>query len=131
MELDVRKKIIPVHSDINRKKIRSISCPTAMRVAFNLSDQRAQIPVQQITDMASKSPLVASNLSKTAFDQYCCAFSLIATLSPAITSMSRRQNARAETDGKPNAVLLCEQITQKCFLTKCHRQQLKRSNYYV
>ena len=102
-----------------------------MRVAFNLSDQQAQIPVQQITDMAAKSPLVASNLSKTAFDQYCRAFSLIATLSPAITSMSRRQNIRAETDLKLIAVLLCEQITQKCFLTKCHWKQMERRSKYV
>ena len=111
-----------------QEKIRSIGCPSVMKVAFNLSDQRAQIPRLQITNMVSKSPLVASNLSKTAFDQYCWAFSLIVTLSPVITSMSRgRQNVRAETDGKLIAVLLCEQITQKCFLAECHRKQMRWS----
>ena len=62
-----KKRENPCSQQHKQEKIRSISCPIAMRVAFNLSDQRAQIPVQQITDMASKSPLVASNLSRTAF----------------------------------------------------------------
>ena len=114
-----------------QEKIRSISCTSAMRVAFNLSDQWAPIPRLQITNMASKSPLVASNLSKTAFDQYYWAFSLIATPIPTITSMSRRrQNVRAETDGKLIAVLLCEQITQKCFLAECHRKQMRWSKWH-